>query len=338
MAQPKQESTPKPASSEAGGDALGAQVDALLDEMDQAMQGLDRDSQEPEAAADTDGFEQSSFSDKPPPSTSRVANADSAPKEVAAAPASGGPPINQSQEELESAIDTALKAAPPAPAEDSAPIGHRQPATPEPDDEPLKAAPSGIQELDERLADTAGDQLDDDIDALLSSGTPPEAEAQAEAANPEPTAQAPSPKERDAAPLQEPDEAPAAQAPAQIADEPEVAASHAPEPAAQPKAPSSATPAPAAPSAPAPSAAAPAPTTQPSTPAPSSAPVEVVVGATEPEVERSPLLVRLCVGVLKVINAPLAITPPTVRDIVGYLALVTMFNAAGLWILLLLRH
>ncbi len=46
----------------------------------------------------------------------------------------------------------------------------------------------------------------------------------------------------------------------------------------------------------------------------------------------------MCVGALKVVNAPLAIMPPSARDIVGYLSLVTLFNAAGLWIMILLRH
>lgn len=333
MAQPKQESTPTPASTEAGSDALGAQVDALLDEMDQAVKGLEQEAKVADTGADTDGFEASSFAGKAPPGALRVANAEQRAPEPHPASASGGPSIEQSPAELDAAIDAALKRTEPAPAEESAPPAKQRAASPAPAAPEARAA-GDIVELDERLADTATDRLDDDIDALLKEAPtdaappaaptvePPSAAASVEApsAPAEPEAAAPTPSESES-----PSSAaePVAQAP-----EPKVEAPAPPTPAV-----------PVAPPAPPTPSAAPTPApAEPKSQSPSDTRVEVVVGEPLVGRRRAPLLTTLCVGVLKVVGAPLAIMPPSARDIVGYFSLVTLFNAAGLWILILLRH
>lgn len=335
MAQPSQESSSRTSAEEAAGDPLGAQVDALLDEMDQAVQGLDKQSESLKSGADSKGFEQEAFSDKPPPPASRVANAEPAAKDARPPQPSGGPSLERVQVELDAAIDAALKqseqAAPPEPAPAKSVAPAPQPAAEKADT--TARAPTEIENLDERLADTAGDNLDDNIDALLTASPAPASEPEApstpapaaaqqpsiDAPAPTTTIEAPAAPAAKAAPPPPPEATPSA-APAPAPPKPAAAAPHTPAPPKAPAAP--ATPAPA----------------QPVAAAPSDTRVEVVVGDEVAAPARSPLLVRACAGVLRIINAPLAIMPPSARDIVGYLSLVTLFNAAGLWILILLRH
>ncbi len=229
--------------------------------------------------------------------------------------------------DLGQAIDAALKEAAAAASHETSPAPQPAAHTAEPLT-PSPAPTTGAAEmaaLDEKLADTASDLLDE---------TDPAAVARLAPASQATLPTTPALTTVPAAPL-----------PERQPDAVQPTAAPAPTPANQSSAPAGASaPAPNAPPAdaakPSPKSPTPAPNAaNPNIDSPAAPQVVVVPGAAAPAGMR-PLAFAAKSGamVLLAINSPLALLPPSMRDLVGYAALVTLFNAAAVWFFTLLRH